>query len=243
MILPLLVIDCMYVKGLATKAIRDKSLLKPEKKLSNGWYYCFMSRQNHLVLRKGDPIADIRMNCLTKKIKNDYYEKLKKTMEENKLMNNPSQIYNVHETSMLLDHHPPKVVAVKGQKKVCSRMSGNKSQVTVIACVSATGHALLPFVIFDAKQLNNEWTRGEVAGTRYGLSSSGWVDTELIKGWLVKHFLKNAVGARPLVLDGHSTHYQPELIRYAREYKVILFASLCTQHTRASHLTLVCSNH
>ena len=26
-----------------------------------------------------------------------------------------------------------------------------------------------------------------------------------------------------LVLDGHSTHYQPELIKYAREYEVILF--------------------
>ena len=156
---------------------------------------------------------------------NDYFEKLKKTMEGNNLMNNPSQIYNVDETGMPLDHHPPKVVAVKGQKKVRSRTSGNKSQVTVIACVSATGHALPPFVIFDAKQLNKEWTREEVAGTRYGLSSTGWVDTELFKQWLIKHFLKNAVGARPLmlVLDGHSTHYQPELIKYAREYEVILF--------------------
>ena len=159
----------MQVKGLAANAIRDKGLLKPDKKLSNGWYYRFMSskklsngwyyrfmsRQNHLVLRKGDPIANIRMNYLSKKIMNDYFEKLKKTMEENNLMNNPSQIYSVDKTSMPLDHHPPKVVAVKGQKKVRSRMSGNKSQVTVIACVSATGHALPPFVIFDAKQLKS----------------------------------------------------------------------------------------
>ena len=181
-----------------------------------------MSRQNHLVLRKGDPIANIRMNCLSKKIMNDYFEKLKKTMEKNNLMNNPSQIYNVDKTGMP-HYHPPKVVTVKGQKKVRSRTSGNKSQVTVIACVNATAHALPHFVIFDAKQLNKEWTREEVAGTRYGLSSTEWVDTELFKQWLIKHFLKNAVGARPLmlVLDGHSTYYQPELIKYAREYDIL----------------------
>ena len=155
----------------------------------------------------------------------DYFDQLKKTLEKNNLMKNPSQIYNVDETGMPLDHHPPKVVAVKGQKKVRSRTSGNKSQVTVIACVSATGHVLPPFVIFDAKQLNMEWTKGEVTGTRYGLSSTGWVDTELFKDWLVTHFLTNAVGGRPLmlVLDGHSTHYQPELIKYARQHDVILF--------------------
>ena len=58
------------VKGLAANAIRDKGLLNPQQKLSNGWYYRFMSRQNHLVLRKGDPIANVRMNCLNKKVMN-----------------------------------------------------------------------------------------------------------------------------------------------------------------------------
>ena len=58
---------------------------------------------------------------------------------------------------------------------------GNKSQITVIACVSAVGHVIPPFVIFDAKGLNYQWTVGEVVGTRYGLSSNGWVDTVLFK--------------------------------------------------------------
>ena len=139
------------VKGLAALAIRDKGLIPQSENLSNGWYYRFMRRQGHLVLRKGDPIANVRMDCLHKDVMKDYFEKLKKTLEENDLMKNPTQIYNVDETGMPLDHHPPKVIAVRGQKKVRTRTSGNKSQVTVIACVSATGHALPPFVIFDAK--------------------------------------------------------------------------------------------
>lgn len=105
------------------------------------------------------------------------------------------------------------------------RTSGNKSQVTVIGCVSAAGHAVPPFVIFDAKSLNLEWAVGEVPGTTYGLSNKGWVDSELFRGWLTDHFLKYATGARPLflLLDGHSSHYQPDLIRYAKEHDVIIF--------------------
>ena len=69
------------------------------------------------------------------------------------------------------------------------------------------------------------WTKGEVVGTTYGLSSRGWVDMELFKGWFSDHFLNYAVSARPLLLllDGHSSHYNPEAIRLAKENDVIMF--------------------
>ena len=38
--------------------------------------------------------------------------------------------------------------------------------------------------MFDAKQLNQLWTRGEVSGTQYGLSDSGWSDPGLFYEWL-----------------------------------------------------------
>jgi len=69
-----------------------------------------------------------------------------------------------------------------------------------------------PFVIFDAKGLNYQWTVGEVVGIRYELSSNGWVDTVLFKTWLKDYLLKYTVRSRPLLLmlDGHSNYYQPE---------------------------------
>ena len=72
----------------------------------------------------------------------DYFDKLMYVLQKNKLMDSPSQIYNVDEIGMPLDHRPPKIVSKRGQKKVRSRTSGNKSQVTVIACVGATGHVI-----------------------------------------------------------------------------------------------------
>ena len=62
------------------------------------------------------------------------------------------------------------------------RTAGKKSQITVIRCVSATGHAVPPFVIWDAKSMNKEWSVSEVPGTTYGLNSKGWVDSELFRG-------------------------------------------------------------
>jgi len=58
----------------------------------------------------------------------------------------------------------------------------------------------------------------------YGYSDSGWITTDLVESWLSGHFLKHAVHERPLLLllDGHSTHYQPEVIRYARRNKVLV---------------------
>jgi len=63
---------------------------------------------------------------------------------------------------MALDYHAPKVVAKRGRKKVRYQTSGNKSQVTVIACVSASGQCLPPFVIFDAKRLYMDWRNDEI---------------------------------------------------------------------------------
>ena len=184
-----------------------------------------MNRHPKLSLRKGDATANVRMDCLNLDTMKQYFSLLKDALQEHGVMDSPAQIYNVDETGMPLDHRPPKIVTRKGQKNVCYRTSGNKSQITVIGCISAVGQAIPPFVIFDAKNLNVEWTNGEVPGTTYGLSEKGWVDTELFRGWLVDHFLKHAVATRPLflLLDGHSSHYQPELIHFAKDHDIFLF--------------------
>lgn len=80
-------------------------------------------------------------------------------------------------------------------------------------------------VIFNRKNLTPELTRGEVPGTIYGLSPTGWIDRELFFGWFNSHFLEYAPSARPLLLllDGHLSHYGPEFIQLACEKGVIVF--------------------
>ena len=182
---------------------------------------------------------------------------LHETLTTHGLMDKPSQIYNVDESGVPLNPCPPKIVTTKGRvtKKVRYRTSGRKGQVTVVGCANASGQAIPPMIIYDAASLNPAWTRDEVPGTKYGLSSNGWINTDLFEAWFLEHFLENAVSARPLflLLDGHSTHYQPQVIRLAVEHNCIIlclpphttheaqpldvgvFAPLKVQWTRVCH--------
>ena len=82
-----------------------------------------------------------------------------------------------------------------------------------------------PMVIFKRKSLTPELYRGEPDGTMYALSTSGWTDSEIFSEWFRSHFPEYAPSGRPLVLllDGHSSHYNPKFIRQACENGVIVF--------------------
>ena len=95
----------------------------------------------------------------------------------------PERIYNMDETGVPLDPRPPKVVTKKGQRKVRYCCSGQKGQITVIGCANATGHSISPFIIFAAKQLNPNWMKDELPGTRYAVSDNGWIDQDLFHFW------------------------------------------------------------
>jgi len=111
----------------------------------------------------------------------------------------------------------PKVIAAKGTKKVRQCSSGSKTQITILACASASGQAILPMVVFAGKHFNSNLARGEVPATLHGMSSSGWMDQESFADWFLHHFLVHAIASRPLLslFDDHSSHYTLELVKLA----------------------------
>ena len=70
-----------------------------------------------------------------------------------------------------------------------------------------------------------------------GLTDSGWIDSTLFDEWFSRHFLAYAPKIRTLLymllLDGHSSHYQPSVIRRAAEEEILIFC--LPPHT--SHVT------
>ena len=126
----------------------------------------------------------------------------------------------------------PRVVAGRGIRHPSAVVSGDKSQITVLVCCSASGYALPPFVIFDRQNLKPRLTVGEVPGTVYGLPKKGWMDGELFDMWFARHFLTQ-VCPLLLLMDGHSSHYQPAVIKRAAEEGIIMF----TLPPHTSHLT------
>ena len=145
-----------------------------------------------------------------------YFEELESTLSDNDIMDSPSVIFNFDESGFPLDPKSPLVVCRRGQQHPSSLSSGNKLQITVLTCCNAAGYVIPPFVIFSGKIFKQELTNGEIPETMYGLSSSGWIDSELFDTWFQNHFLAYAPASRPLllILDGH---FNPATLKRAAE--------------------------
>ena len=212
------------VIGIVRKALKNKFGYLADDFSEKGWWLRFMERWPSLRLRKADGLAQSRANAVNSVNIKNYFVLLEKTLEEKELFNCPNRIYNMDESGLPLDHNPSKVIAMKGARKVHCRTSGNKMQITILACANAAGTVIPPMVVFQGKRLNPEWTKGEVPCTLYGMSDKGWTDMELFSYWLEDLFIPSIPPARPvlLLLDGHSSHYDPETIRYAASHGVVI---------------------
>jgi len=92
---------------------------------------------------------------------------------------------------MPLDPKPPLLICQRGMKHPSSIGSGDKAQITVVGFVSAVGMCIPPMVIWDRKT-SSELAEGEVPGMIYGLSSKGWMDSELFNTSFFKQQEKEA---------------------------------------------------
>ena len=206
-----------------------------ETTVSNGWWERFCARHPKVTLKSAVPLSLARAIASDPITIQNYYDELEDCLVENDILDRPAHSFNCDESNLPLNPKCPKTVNEVGAKNPSYVTGNDKSAVTVLACVSAAGYAIPPFIIFDRKTLNPQYTIGEVPGTLYGLSSNGWIDRNLFSEWFFNHFLVYAPPSRPLLLlmDGHSSHYCPEMIRAAAAEKVIMF--VLPPHT--THLT------
>ena len=152
--------------------------------VTKGWWASFQRQHPQLSLRCAEALSYVRAIAQDPEILNSYYDLLEKTLKDNDLLNKPHMIFNCDETGFSLEHKPGKLVGMKG-----STTSGDKAQMTVLACMCVTGYSMPRTVIFDRKRLKPDHTKGEIPGTIYGLSSNGWIDGELFEEWFTRHFL------------------------------------------------------
>ena len=212
----------IQVLALVQQIIESKGI---SATVSNGWWERFVVRHSELTLRAAVPLSLARAKATDPSVFTKYFDILEECLLQNQIFDKPSAIYNCDETGLPLNPSCGKVVTKTGRKDANFVTGGDKSQVTVLACTSAAGFSLPPFVIFDRQSLNQGMTKGEVPGTLYGLSRNGWINSELFYHWFLHHFLQYAPPTRPLILllDGHSSHYSPATIKLAAENQVIVF--------------------
>ena len=189
------------------------------------WWVNFRKRHPQLTLRKVDKLERSRAECLSPEVVKEYFDLLKKTLDENGITTSPRQIYNCDETFLPLDETREKGIFSKKSKCAYIQSTGTTDHITVLCGASAAGSALPPMIIYPKAFPGGQYRFGGPDDALYARSDSGWVDSELFFQWFKKIFLKFAVQQRPLLLivDGHKSHITLDLVDLARENDVVLF--------------------
>ncbi len=157
----------LQVLAIVQRAVKEKGL---EVKVTNGWWESFKRRHKDLKLRTAEPLSYARMTSSSPTVFDNHYDLLESTLTENSLKDKPCQVFNADESGMPLDPPSLKVVVPCGAKHSQVISTGNKAQVTVLACCSAAGYSMPPMVIFDTRDGIRTGARDDV------WSLCKWVD-------------------------------------------------------------------
>jgi len=147
----------------------------------------------------------------------NYFSLLKSTLEDNDLMDKPSEIYNMDESGVPLDHRSPYFLTKKGQ--VCFvRKQGTKNCGWVHQCMRTS------YTSLNCLRRKKIW----ICNGQKMRFQERCMDLVIVDGWTwnsskLKHFLSYACSNQPilLLLDGHSSQYNLEAIDLAKENGVI----------------------
>ena len=87
-------------------------------KADKKWFCLFMQRWPELRRRKAQPMNPASVQKLNRFIVRDHFLKLKETLENLELLDQPHRIYNLNEKGCRLAlHHQQSIIAKKGQKE------------------------------------------------------------------------------------------------------------------------------
>ena len=121
-------------------------------------------------------------------------------MIEYDLVGKPGQVFNMDESGFPLNLKSTKGIFEVGTQNAAAVNSGNKTQITVLACVNAVGYCLPPMVIFDREKFSLELANGKIQEVS--------MDFPRMDG-LIKIFLRNGltiIFCVMLLLPDHSSY-------------------------------------
>jgi hypothetical protein len=120
-----------------------------------------------------------------------------------------------------------KYVIAKDDKSDIKGPKTNRTQVTALECISASGRYLHPFIIWPTSTLRSDWTIHKTLGWHFGCTETGYSNRKTVLEWYRKVFdpqIKDRASGRPRVLinDGYKSHEALEVMQFCYENNIIL---------------------
>jgi len=97
------------------------------------------------------------------------------------IQHNPARFYNCDETGVtIVQHKHTKILGLKGKRHIFSVQSANRgSLLTIVTCLSPTGHFISPLLVFPRKYVKQEPMNGSPPGSVHTFHFSGWMQSEI----------------------------------------------------------------
>jgi hypothetical protein len=122
------------------------------------------------------------------------------------------------------------VVGSKNKRFIQRKQPGSKAWTSFIECISATGRALPPLVIYKGKSVQQQWfpiDLDKFDRWQFTATENGWTTDSTAQEWLKRVFIPLTAPNDPqeprlLVLDGHGSHETTEFIYKYFEYNIYL---------------------
>jgi hypothetical protein len=115
------------------------------------------------------------------------------------------------ETSLALGAtNNTKVIGSSKSRIVYEKSPETREWVSIIECMTATGRALTPVIIFKGETLQSTWFDANLPNWLYTTGAKGWTTNPIGLQWLKQVYLPSTSPSqgkyRLLFIDGHGSH-------------------------------------
>jgi hypothetical protein len=158
--------------------------------LGKRWMAGFLRRNPVLKTKKQFKIDSVRVNGATSDILKAWFQKLE--IPAIKAIK-PENRWNMDEAGIIKGQGENRLVVGSAQKRfIQKKQPGSKAWTSFIECISATGKALHPLVIFKGKSVQQQWFSFQLQsykGWKFDATENGGTSDATALEWLKTVFI------------------------------------------------------
>lgn len=199
---------------------------KEKEMAGKGWLRLFRMRNPTLSLRIPEATSVARARGFNRPQVQTFFRHLTEIFDSYKF--EPQQIWNVDESGFsTVPSKPGKIFATKGRKQVGILTSAERGHhFTSVCCVNALGTYIPPAFIFPRKNMKLDLMDHAPTGSVGYAQEKGWMNGHVFLKWL-QHFVKHSKASPQnkvlLLLDGHSSHKNIDVLTFAKQNGIVIF--------------------
>ncbi|XP_078053383.1 uncharacterized protein LOC144478901 [Augochlora pura] len=199
-------------------------------KPSRHWYQGLRKRHPILIKRISENVTLSRASISESSVRKWFMDTEDYLRKENLLNIDSTRVYNIGETSLMLNPENGQVPAKEESKNVHKVVNNNEEEnITVLVNGNARGQLAPTMVVFNYKRVPSSIYTKLPEGFHVGTSEQGLMTASLFYEYIAKEFwpwlIKNKI-QMPVILflDGHVSYLTQLLSEFCREHQIVLIA-------------------